>query len=486
MHNATPPSMAQHLVNAFAAAKSTEELILIVAGTDHMLNFCQELLELYDRDSRSPQVQEVNGLCRAHALLPRGLYSELRKILLALNRFHDARRDHFAVLGLTPAATKEEVRLAYRALSKQFHPDRLRDSDDSSQRFMEIASAYHAIMAARAQHQAEDHAPWRGLRLPRPDRRPLGQKIFFLVITGMICMLAGTSIYLAGRYNKQMIISQLRMDGPSPKKIEAQKITDDASNTLQALATEQQPAAGKKGADTEERPRAENGSPLPAGGPAADNPGIQLHPSAPPMPRKPLAHEQSRLPETLTFHRPKQTETPGGLDKPGATRKDMEKEFSLPAQDDKQPEPKQRIFPEPGKEAGSNTAVNLQPPPAKAAFGPEEIISLLNQYSSLYCRRELSSFLTLFAEDATENGTPLPRLTGQYRSLFAHTRTIDLHLADMKWSEQQKGFRARGNFRSSYTYDDGRTREHTGEISFFLINEHGKLKIKALDYVFLK
>lgn len=36
-----------------------------------------------------------------------------------------SRRDHYAVLGLTPAATREQVKAAFDSLSKVFHPDRL-------------------------------------------------------------------------------------------------------------------------------------------------------------------------------------------------------------------------------------------------------------------------------------------------------------------------------------------------------------------------
>lgn len=475
--------MAQHLVNAFAAVKSTEELILFVAGTDNMLNFCQDLLVAYDRDSRAPLAREVNSLCRAQAILPGILYSELRKILLALNRFHDASRDHYAVLGLTPAATREEVRQAYRSLSKQYHPDRLRDSDESAQRFMEIAGAYHAIMGATAQRQAESQTPWREQRLPRPGRRPPGQRIFFLAIAGMICMLAGASIYLAGRYNTQMIISQLRMDRSSPQNIAKQKIAEDAFDAPQTRAAERPSAHDGIQADNVEQPKEEHGISTPGNRQSADNDSTPLQPLASPVSLEPFAQENNLLPETRPFHRMKLTDSPSEVSTSPQTRKDEKKLVPLPAQGLKQSESK-HLAPEPEKAAEVNKHLNQQPPTVQPVIVSEKILALINQYSSLYCRRELPPFLALFSEDATENGTPLPGLTDQYRSLFARTRTIDLHIMNMNWSEQQEGIHARGNFRSSYTYDDGRTREHHGDISFFLIDDHGKLKIKALDYVF--
>ncbi|HER62466.1 MAG TPA: hypothetical protein ENO11_00605, partial [Desulfobacteraceae bacterium] len=113
-------SSAEMLVRAFTDNPSTEELILFVAGTDNMLSYCQELIEQYDRNKMAMLTLEINSLCAAKGVLPGLLYSEVRKVLIALNRFHHAGHDHFATLGLRENASIEEIKKTYRRLSKLY------------------------------------------------------------------------------------------------------------------------------------------------------------------------------------------------------------------------------------------------------------------------------------------------------------------------------------------------------------------------------
>jgi curved DNA-binding protein CbpA len=59
------------------------------------------------------------------------------------------RVDLFAVLGITPETPKEEVRNAYKALAKQFHPDRFpvgsAEQDAAKERFSMINRAYEVL-----------------------------------------------------------------------------------------------------------------------------------------------------------------------------------------------------------------------------------------------------------------------------------------------------------------------------------------------------
>lgn len=54
------------------------------------------------------------------------------------------KRDYYEVLGLTKSASKDEIKKAYRKLSKQFHPDINKDPG-ADEKFKEIAEAYETL-----------------------------------------------------------------------------------------------------------------------------------------------------------------------------------------------------------------------------------------------------------------------------------------------------------------------------------------------------
>lgn len=60
--------------------------------------------------------------------------------------------DPYKVLNVSPTATDDEVKAAYRELAKKYHPDNYADSplsDLASEKMKEINEAYDAIMAER-------------------------------------------------------------------------------------------------------------------------------------------------------------------------------------------------------------------------------------------------------------------------------------------------------------------------------------------------
>lgn len=60
----------------------------------------------------------------------------------------------YDVLGIRPGATDEEIKKAYRALSRKYHPDanvNNPDRDRAEERFKEIQQAYNQIMQEKQQ-----------------------------------------------------------------------------------------------------------------------------------------------------------------------------------------------------------------------------------------------------------------------------------------------------------------------------------------------
>jgi curved DNA-binding protein CbpA len=78
------------------------------------------------------------------------------------------KRDPYAVLGVSPGCSSEELHDAYRQLVKLHHPDRNQGSPEATRRFQEIQEAYEDLRSRRGPAAAgaratRSHAP------PPPD-----------------------------------------------------------------------------------------------------------------------------------------------------------------------------------------------------------------------------------------------------------------------------------------------------------------------------
>jgi curved DNA-binding protein CbpA len=54
--------------------------------------------------------------------------------------------DPYQILGLKPGATDDDIRIAFRALAKQHHPDMNPGNKDSEDRFKEITTAHDLLI----------------------------------------------------------------------------------------------------------------------------------------------------------------------------------------------------------------------------------------------------------------------------------------------------------------------------------------------------
>lgn len=54
-------------------------------------------------------------------------------------------KNYYEVLGVTKNATQEEIKLAYRKLSKKYHPDVNQGNDNAEKMFIEIQEAYKVL-----------------------------------------------------------------------------------------------------------------------------------------------------------------------------------------------------------------------------------------------------------------------------------------------------------------------------------------------------
>ena len=75
-------------------------------------------------------------------------------------------KSYFAILGISPSATEDEIRSAYRRLVKEYHPDHYAGSSD---RFQEVQEAYTVLGNNRKRREYKRHIR------KSPLKRPMGR-----------------------------------------------------------------------------------------------------------------------------------------------------------------------------------------------------------------------------------------------------------------------------------------------------------------------
>src|SRR2546423_3911320 len=75
------------------------------------------------------------------------------------------KRDYYEVLGVGRNATAEELKLAYRKLALQYHPDRNNGDPQAEARFKEINEAYEVLsdQSKRQRYDTFGHAGTQGM-----------------------------------------------------------------------------------------------------------------------------------------------------------------------------------------------------------------------------------------------------------------------------------------------------------------------------------
>lgn len=66
-------------------------------------------------------------------------------------------QDPYHILGVSPTATEDEIKKAYRALAKKYHPDVNNGSAEAEQKMKEVNEAYSTVMKMRRDGTSGSH-----------------------------------------------------------------------------------------------------------------------------------------------------------------------------------------------------------------------------------------------------------------------------------------------------------------------------------------
>jgi len=146
--NPQQKKLIRELVQKYSENTGTGALIAYVAESSGMLAAGKAILHSIDVDG-SASVDWLLLDCSRYTV---DLHSFLEEIRLVIGLFDPSREseDHFATLGISPGAGREEIRQAYRTLSLQYHPDSVSSQHQNNpEKFIDINTAYVALLTAQ-------------------------------------------------------------------------------------------------------------------------------------------------------------------------------------------------------------------------------------------------------------------------------------------------------------------------------------------------
>ncbi len=192
------------------SGSGTESLIAFVAGTDGLLSACQAMLHSLDAEG-SADSEWLQQECSQEDVLLQPFVLEVRKIVALFKPSPDVEAPH-AILGVSTDAGLDEIKHAYRTLSRRYHPDTaLPPYRDNPEMFVAINRAYNALMnedKAPQNKKAPQGEHWRikKKRTVSPDQR----KKAFTWVSGMLIVLVVISVIASINYQKRAMLAGLQ------------------------------------------------------------------------------------------------------------------------------------------------------------------------------------------------------------------------------------------------------------------------------------
>ena len=504
MITASEKSHISRLAQAAAKQTGTEQLLILLATEDGLLDFCRHLTGT--EGLSSPPGRALAEACRTNGCSLEALLSHIREVLRALDVTDQPKGDAYNVLGLPEAAPLAEVKKAFRRLSLQYHPDHA-GQEMSSQTFVAIHAAYKKILADHENVPAVTLTPWKHLESAE-SKKSADHRKFFGTMLGVVIVLVLLTFVLVDRKNRAFLYQQ-----PSHKEQTIVQATE--KNRIQASPKSTAEAPQVPAPETVQK------SPSPV--------RVVVHQAqSVPQPKPPvLSIPEKKEPATTPVAVAKVEESPLPAIQPQkkkTTKIDLAQptvmKVDQPVVADIEPPkvikhvhpiatkaeaPKKMV-----KQSGQAAVVTTKPVTPKAlpvaeVPAPSDLIrqdadqqtvqpktpiqmtqqlqGVVERFTQGYEGRDLEAFYRLFTPQATENNQPIESLRENYEAVFHETRDIRLKIRNINWQETAQDYHVTGSFVVTYSYQTGADKAYHGDIILAVLREEDQFKISRFDYV---
>jgi len=479
--------LISRLIKKYAGNLSTSEMIAFVADTNGMLSICKILVNSNNNDDQAT-ISWLDEQCHQRNVDVRGFLYEVEQILSLFQPGHKV-DNHYNTLNLESGASDEEIKHAYRQLSRKYHPDTASSADAaSSDMFDKVTKAYHALLNEEQPTSSFSSTPpvnhWRQQKKNHVSRVRKKKSLFWFAVLATILIV--TSLIVASNYRKKVMIAGLQStraafippDSSIPELDEEKVQLADEVEPSQLIETK-----------SEEMD-------IPVAPPIQVAINLEKE-----VEQQILPPEELQLSPDVTEIAVSQIQTPPvepvkQIEPPATTELIIVVPVKAVKQKEKEPiasKKKEAVPQKPAKEIIKKKPVIV--PIAKVApIMPttkerqeqtlKKIEGFLHDYTKSYEDKDLLSFTRFFDLDAKENGESLAEILPTYSDLFQKSDTIKLDISILKWENSERILQIDGRFKINIRYKTGDRVQGAGSISFLMREVEGQLSIKETSYQF--
>ena len=203
------------LIQMFAAKAATDDLLILIAETDGLLQACKQLLA----EAKDPVTAAwLQSECEAAKTRPDQFLAEIEAILTVIKPGQE-HTDLYALLELEPGAGREAIKRNYRRLSRRYHPDSGGSKEDEDT-FIRITQAYQRLMASAETTETElptprrENSHWRNSVVAGSSDLRRTQKRRNVVVVALLSLaLIFVSLLAARTYNSRVMMTGLKNKG---------------------------------------------------------------------------------------------------------------------------------------------------------------------------------------------------------------------------------------------------------------------------------